>query len=62
MPTHLGSALALAHFLERTLALRPARTADAPAWFDAAVALVQRTLAELTRGAAQASFQTAPAP
>lgn len=52
-PPHLGSILALAHFLDRMLAQRPARQADAPAWFESAAALIRRTLAELTRSAPQ---------
>lgn len=45
--------LALAHFLDRMLALRPARQADAPAWFESAAALIRRMLADLTQDAAQ---------
>ena len=50
-PPHLGAILVLAHFLDRTLALRPARQSDAPAWFESAAALVRRELQHLTQGA-----------
>ena len=53
MLEHAGAALVLAHFLDRMLAQRPAKQAEAPAWFEAAAALVRDRLAELTRGAAQ---------
>lgn len=52
-PQHLGSVLGAAHFLDRMLATRPARSADAPAWFESAAALLRRLLANLTQDAPQ---------
>ena len=55
-PRFLGAALALAHFLDRALHDRPAKTADAPAWFEAAAALVRAQLAERAAGASPDSL------
>ena len=43
-PRLLAGALVLAHLLDRMLAGRPARSSDAPAWFEAAAALARRQL------------------
>jgi hypothetical protein len=56
-PKTLGSALELAHFLNRMLYDRPIRSSDAPAWFEGAAALVRKQLAELVRGAAPDSLE-----
>ena len=45
-PKMLGSALVMAHLLNRTSVERPALVSDAPAWFEAAVGLMRRVLAE----------------
>ena len=50
-PPHLGAILTLAHFLDRSLDQRPARQSDAPAWFEAAAALVRNELRTLTASA-----------
>ena len=59
-PHFLGRTRALAHFLDRALHDRPAEAADAPAWFEAASALVRAQLAERTVGAPPDSLR-APA-
>jgi len=56
-PKTLGSAFELAHFLNRMLYDRPARSSDAPAWFEGAAALVRKQLAELVGGAAPDSLE-----
>ena len=56
-PKTLGSALELAHFLNRMLYDRPARSSDAPAWFEEAAELVRNQLAELVRGAQPDSLE-----
>lgn len=43
-PPFLGTALVLSHLLERALHERPARSSDAPAWFEAAAALIRECL------------------
>lgn len=47
----LGGALVLAHLLGRMLHTRPAKTSDAPAWFEGAAELMRRRLRELAAGA-----------
>ena len=56
-PKTLGSALELAHFLDRTLHARPAHTSDAPAWFERTVSLVRSELRELVAGALPDSLE-----
>eukprot|EP00873_Tetraselmis_striata_P000543 jgi/Tetstr1/420807/TSEL_011883.t1 len=55
-PRHGAEALLLAHFLDRVLDLRPSKTSDAPAWFEAAAALSRRLLAHSCQGAAEDSL------
>lgn len=50
-PKALGAALELAHFLARALHDRPAKSSDAPAWFEACASLVRQQLTVLLRGA-----------
>lgn len=57
-PRTLGSALELAHFLNRMLYDRPARSSDAPAWFEGAAALVREQLAVLVKAAPADSLET----
>ena len=58
MPATLGSALELAHFLNRMLYERPARSSDAPAWFEGAVELVRSQLRhQLVAGAPEDSLE-----
>jgi hypothetical protein len=56
-PASIGAALELAHFLDRALYDRPIRTSDAPAWFEAAAALVREQLRVAVRGAAPDSLE-----
>lgn len=56
-PQVMGAVLALAHFVARMLHDRPAKTADAPGWFETAAALVRQRIRSLLTSAAPDSLE-----
>lgn len=51
LPPHAAEALVLAHLLDRMLKGRPAKQADAPAWFEQAGMMAREFMVEATRDA-----------